>query len=65
MSDQREQGYRDILREEKEFMLRRLEDMQKKKDIATLQDMLEIKKHIEQLNKEISESYNNTSSQKV
>lgn len=65
MSDQREQGYRDILREEKEFMLRRLEDMQKKKDIATLQDMLEIKKHIEQLNKEISESYNNTSSQEV
>ena len=51
MSDQREEGYRDILREEKEFMLRRLKDMQKKKDIATLQDMLEIKKHIEQLTK--------------
>lgn len=64
MSDQREEGYRDILREEKEFMLRRLEDMQKKKDIATLQDMLEIKNHIQQLNEEISESYNNTSSQK-
>ncbi len=63
MSDQREEGYRDILREEKEFMLRRLKDMQKKKDIATLQDMLEIKKHIEQLNKEISESYNHSSSQ--
>lgn len=64
MSDQREEGYRDILREEKEFMVRRLEDMQKKKDIATLQDMLEVKNHIEQLNKEISESYNNSSSQK-
>jgi len=64
MSDQREEGYRDILREEKEFMLRRLEDMQKKKDIATLQDMLEVKNHIQQLNEEISESYNNTSSQK-
>jgi flagellin-specific chaperone FliS len=64
MSDQREEGYRDILREEKEFMLRRLEDMQKKKDIATLQDMLEIKNHIQQLNEEISESYNNSSSQK-
>lgn len=64
MSDQREEGYRDILREEKEFMIRRLEDMQKKKDIATLQDMLEIKNHIQQLNKEISESYNHTSSQK-
>lgn len=64
MSDQREEGYRDILREEKEFMLRRLEDMQKKKDIATLQDMLEVKNHIQQLNKEISESYNNSSSQK-
>jgi len=38
--------------------------MQKKKDIATLQDMLEVKNHIQQLNKEISESYNNTSSQK-
>lgn len=63
MSDQREEGYRDILREEKEFMVRRLEDMQKKKDIATLQDMLEIKKHIEQLNEEISESYNHSSSQ--
>ena len=63
MSDQREEGYRDILREEKEFMLRRLEDMQKKKDITTLQDMLEVKNHIQQLNKEISESYNNTSSQ--
>ena len=63
MSDQREEGYRDILREEKEFMLRRLKDMQKKKDIATLQDMLEIKKHIKQLNKEISESYNHSSSQ--
>jgi len=64
MSDQREEGYRDILREEREFMVRRLEDMQKKKDIATLQDMLEVKNHIQQLNKEISESYNNTSSQK-
>ena len=64
MSDQREEGYRDILREEKEFMLRRLDEMQKKKDIATLQDMLEIKNHIQQLNEEISESYNNTSSQK-
>ena len=64
MSDQREEGYRDILREEKEFMIRRLEDMQKKKDIATLQDMLEIKNHIQQLKKEISESYNHTSSQK-
>jgi flagellin-specific chaperone FliS len=64
MSDQREEGYRDILREEKEFMIRRLEDMQKKKDIATLQDMLEVKNHIQQLNKEISESYNHTSSQK-
>ena len=65
MSDQREEGYRDILREEKEFMLRRLEDMQKKKDIATLQDMLEIKNHIQQLNEDIRESYNNTSSQKT
>jgi len=64
MSDQREEGYRDILREEKEFMLRRLEDMQKKKDITTLQDMLEVKNHIQQLNKEISESYNHSSSQK-
>lgn len=64
MSDQREEGYRDILREEKEFMLRRLDEMQKKKDIATLQDMLEVKNHIQQLNKEISESYNNSSSQK-
>lgn len=64
MSDQREEGYRDILREEKEFMIRRLEDMQKKKDIASLQDMLEVKNHIQQLNKEISESYNNSSSQK-
>ena len=64
MSDQREEGYRDILRQEKEFMLRRLDEMQKKKDIATLQDMLEIKNHIQQLNEEISESYNNTSSQK-
>jgi len=63
MSDQREEGYRDILREEKEFMVRRLDEMQKKKDIATLQDMLEVKNHIQQLNKEISESYNNTSSQ--
>jgi flagellin-specific chaperone FliS len=64
MSDQREEGYRDILREEREFMVRRLEDMQKKKDIATLQDMLEVKNHIQQLNKEISESYNHSSSQK-
>lgn len=64
MSDQREEGYRDILRQEKEFMLRRLDEMQKKKDIATLQDMLEVKNHIQQLNKEISESYNNSSSQK-
>ena len=64
MSDQREEGHRDILREEKEFMLRRLEDMQKKKDITNLQDMLEVKNHIQQLNKEISESYNHSSSQK-
>ena len=62
MSDEREEGYRDILREEREFMIRRLEDMQKKKDIATLQDMLEVKTHIQELNKKISESYNNASS---
>ena len=65
MPDQKQEEYRDVLRQEREVMTRQLEEMQKKKDIATLQDMLEIKRHIEQLNKEISESYNNTSSQKV
>lgn len=63
MPNDREEGYRDILREEREFMTRQLEEMQKKKDIATLQDMLEVKKHIEELNSKIGESYNNTSSQ--
>ena len=65
MSREKDETWRDLLRDEREVFSRRLEDMQKKKDIASLQDMLEVKKHIEELNKKISESYHNTSSKEV
>jgi hypothetical protein len=65
MSREKDETWRDLLRSEREVFTRRLEDMQKKKDIASLQDMLEVKKHIEELNAKISESYNNTSSKEV
>jgi polyhydroxyalkanoate synthesis regulator phasin len=60
-----DQYKRDQLREEREFLTRQLESLQSKRDIASLKDMLEIKKHIEELNREISESYNHSSSKKV
>ena len=63
MSKEKDETWRDLLRNEREVMTRRLEEMQKKNDFSTLQDMLEIKKHIEELNSKISASYNNTSSQ--
>ena len=63
MSREKDQTWRDLLRNEREVMTRRLEEMQKKNDFSTLQDMLEVKKHIEELNSKISASYNNTSSQ--
>ena len=65
MSQEKNESWRDILRQEREVMTRRLEEMQKKKDIATLQDMLEVKKHIQELNAQISESNNYTSSKEV
>ena len=65
MSQEKNESWRNILRQEHELMTRRLEDMQKKKDIATLQDMLEVKKHIQELNAQISESNNYTSSKEV
>ena len=64
MSREKDETWRDLLRNEREVMTRRLEEMQKKNDFSTLQDMLEVKKHIEELNSKISASYNNTSSQK-
>jgi hypothetical protein len=63
MSREKDETWRDLLRNEREVMTRRLEEMQKKNDFSTLQDMLEVKKHIEELNSKISASYNNTSSQ--
>ena len=63
MSREKDETWRDLLRDEREVMTRRLEEMQKKNDFSTLQDMLEVKKHIEELNSKISASYNNTSSQ--
>lgn len=63
MSREKDETWRDLLRNEREVMTRRLEEMQKKNDFSTLQDMLEVKKHIEELNNKISASYNNTSSQ--
>lgn len=63
MSREKDETWRDLLRSEREVMTRRLEEMQKKNDFSTLQDMLEVKKHIEELNSKISASYNNTSSQ--
>lgn len=64
MSREKDETWRDLLRNEREVMTRRLEEMQKKNDFSTLQDMLEVKQHIEELNSKISESYNNTSNQK-
>lgn len=63
MSREKDETWRDLLRNEREVMTRRLEEMQKKNDFSTLQDMLEVKKHIEELNSKISASYNNTSNQ--
>ena len=65
MSREKDETWRDLLRDEKEFMTRRLESLQKNSNLDALQEMLEIKKHLEQLNSEISESYNNSSNKKV
>lgn len=65
MSREKDETWRDLLRDEREFMTRRLESLQKNSNLDALQEMLEIKKHLEQLNSEISESYNNSSNKKV
>lgn len=63
MSREKDETWRDLLRNEKEFLVRRLDEIQKNHDFSSLQEMLEVKKHIEELNSKISASYNNTSSQ--
>jgi hypothetical protein len=65
MSREKDETWRDLLRNEREVMTRRLESLQKNSNLDALQEMLEIKKHLEQLNSEISESYNNSPNKKV
>jgi hypothetical protein len=65
MSKEKDETWRDLLRDEREVLTRRLESLQKKSSLDALQEMLEIKNHLAKLNSEISESYNHSSSKKV